>query len=320
MTYANKPRALPNDGAAPLRAARQRGWEPRPDGHEDHKAHVSTTGDFGIRRVFYDYASFVQWCERGADRSFWSQTRHAEELELAKLGWNDELPDVERFVSEVQAKVTSLVEIPSFVQYHDVAGSEVDIDRYLAGEPECLLESVPTTEHKEKQHVRLIVSTALGGGASDAVAIARGKAIAAFVTVLRLYGINPEVWAVDTTGHHSEGRTNFKRACSYAVQVQAPDKIADLGQLLFAVGHPGVQRTLCFAAYHGEDEYGHSGYFGDAGYGWACPIRREDVPEAPGEVIFLDTLGYGNASEWTETNASEWIVSHLQSIFNTDED
>src|SRR5687768_14047310 len=66
-----------------------------------------------------------------------------ETLAIARgAGWQAAIPDAEMLMEKIQGDLGESMRM-DFDSAFDVAGSEVDMGRFLSGEPECMRESVP---------------------------------------------------------------------------------------------------------------------------------------------------------------------------------
>ena len=233
-------------------------------------------------------------------------------------GYAEVLPEVERVAGRVSDQVfTSRLE-STFQAVHDVAGSEVDIDRFLDGTPECMIESEPVRIARQGRAVRVAVNVSASWCTDEAVIRRRGAAVLALLDVLRRAQHPVEVWAVvQVRAQKSDGAVGVT-----SVLVQRADEPVDEGRLAFALAHPGFLRRLWFACEEQHPggirqaySFGHTG----GGYGIPVPKCREDCvpPDATGHTILVDGLGVGNI-KWTEEQGAEWINDQLDTLFGAD--
>lgn len=276
-------------------------------------APVVTRGLLGDHvRTWWDWPGFLDYCQESADR----QAGYGLTAALAEARRGDDganLAKVEAEVADILAEVELEIPRPDFERVWDVAGSEVDIDRYLAGEPECLIEYPPLHVAKAGRSIRLIVSTALSGGVSAEVVRARGAAIIALCDALAARQHPLEVWITDSSTKVGQTLGAGQRLV-YSVLVQSPQDPYDRAKVLYAVSNADVQRQLCFACYDAITPEENALYqVNAAGRGAPGRARTDDVPDAHGEPILLDTI---QPEQWKAGSAAEWVKGQLRALFD----
>lgn len=123
-------------------------------------------------------------------------------------------------------------------QTWDVAGSEVDIGAFLAGEPECMNEMVRIK--RPSPVVRIGVDKAIANDVSKDRIHNMGRNVLTLVESLRLAGIPTEIWVCQAVG--GGGDVMDVRVC-----VQEPGRPIDISRLAYWVAHPGALRRTIFA-------------------------------------------------------------------------
>lgn len=218
--------------------------------------------------------------------------------ELAKYGWTDKLQDTMRLVDS--ALKTTEQERPTveWAPTYDVAGGECDIDRYLVGVPECMIEYPPMTVSKVGRVVTFCASTCYSGSQSAESVIRRGQAIAACALALLETGHAVELWA--------DMSVSDKRTVSHRVLVKGAHDVIDPSRIIFAYAHPAMLRQLFFAAtFHLPSDWLSAI---SAGGGWGAPTKPvQDLPEG---TIYLPELKYGQ----DVPDADKFIIQTLKDI------
>ncbi len=173
----------------------------------------------------------------------WSGCTWQEAIALARDGWADNLDATLDIAREAITEVASTDHRVTFEMLYDVSGAVVDVERYLSGEPECMVSFPLTTEPHEHQVISLCASIAVSGSVSAETLTRRGQVITAFALRLAELGIGTELYA-DLTGRPRV----VGRQTSHVVLVKGATDLIDPARILFAYAHPGMLRQLGFAA------------------------------------------------------------------------
>jgi hypothetical protein len=224
------------------------------------QGHTGYNSDYGPR----DY----DWC-LGAD--------FKDALELAKFGWSAELPAALE-IAESAVTLTQKEHLTdTFLPVWDVTGAEVDVARYLSGEPECMIDYPLSKTSKAGKVVTLVSSCTYSAGIEAQKILERGRLIVALALVLEQTGHSVEIWAsCNITGHY--GGT-----MEALVKVKGADDVLDPAVAMFALAHPAMLRRIMFAV--GE---GYKGAWKDGAAGRVLKPRAESFPE--GSIIIPDVL------------------------------
>lgn len=173
---------------------------------------------------------------------FYQTSTWADGLKLARDGWAAKVHTVRELSQPILDKVTSLIERPELV--YDVEGSQIDIGRFLDGEPECWQAFQPTiVEGTGNRIVRIAANTVVSGAHNESAFLAVGVSLCALIEALEIGGIRCEVTALYpcTFSHDAD-----KLAIDARVIVKEPDQPIDMARLMFAFAHPSSSRRLGF--------------------------------------------------------------------------
>lgn len=184
-------------------------------------------------------------------------------------GWRDAIPDADKLVAKIEADLGESMQ-NDFVTLFDVSGAEVDMGRFMTGEPECMRESVPMKVKSTGRIIKIAVPVCYPAMVSADTVKRRGAAVMALVNAFTMHQHTVEVHAVIAI----EGRKRNDRKdrrLSYSIVVQDADAPLDMGRIMYALAHPTMLRQLGFAAEHNEDDeakrtfdiggsYGHPSY------------------------------------------------------------
>lgn len=229
-------------------------------------------------------------------------------IRLARTGYTADLPEIDRYVGAIQAKVRAPKE-PDWE--YDVAGAEVDIGRAVAGEPEDMIADAPHRETRQGRAVRLVVPVSSCYFADVERVRTRGIAVMALVDMLQKAKHTLEIWAVDAR-HKSMSVEVSRRA--QTILLKPANAPLDLGRVMFALMHPGMPRRLCLATM--EARLSCEGGFCPAPY----EAKLTDLPDdrGRGQTIIIPPDGaYGEGSgNWGAgiDGAVEWVQHQLDVV------
>jgi hypothetical protein len=170
---------------------------------------------------------------------------------MAREGWDAELAEALTVAESAIDKVRKLHEVDNFTPVWDVSGCEVDVARYLSGEPENMIDFPITRTPKQGRVITLCASVAASAGVKSSSLIRRGHTLAAFAMILTQLGYASELWidmTVNAKRHGSNKRVSVK------VLVKGCNDTIDPSRIVFAFAHAGVLRRLMFAVENGMPE------------------------------------------------------------------
>ena len=207
---------------------------------------------------------------------------------LADNGWAEGLATL--------GQVRSLVDIPDqsdrSIQPQPVwsdEGDEVDIDRYLDGETECMIRFTPEVTPSYGRVAKVLVNLAASAGVDSATQYRRGAAACILIDALEGAGVRCEVWCLPFCGR--SGDNNF----TAKVLVKKPDEHVEPDRLAFMLAHPAVMRRLGFRLL--EQQPAPWGKWTKGGYGSPVNCSRSEQEED-------GTIYFGAHAEAFETEES----------------
>jgi hypothetical protein len=229
--------------------------------------------------------------------------------------------DVEHLLSWVETDLGT-GEMESFSSTFDVAGDEVDIARFIDGEPENMMTSQIMKVMKTGRVISLYVPIAISSTVKAEEILARGRAILTLVELFKRKQHPLEIWAVDACNGMNDSNDNYKRRACVVIKVQAADQPLDDGRVMFALAHPGMLRGLGFK-YRDITSVGNAKVREVWGSGemYGRPsfsVEDQDIMSDHEHSIVLPPLNthldYGNNSWQNDKFAGQWIEAMLQLI------
>ena len=187
-----------------------------------------------------DVERYVQ--ENKASWTGLTRKSSAEAYKLGREGWTKELPEALRIAESAISKVETDHTMPVFVPVFDVCGSDVDMGRYMSGEPECMVDYPLAQVVKAGRVITLCASMSVSGAVDAKSIVRQGQAVVALALALSQLGYAIEIWS-DLTGKTYSDAYSVTR-----VLVKSADDVLDPERIMFALAHPAMLRVFTFAA------------------------------------------------------------------------
>jgi hypothetical protein len=198
---------------------------------------------------------------------------------MAVTGWDEDLAETLAIAESAVDKVEREHEVQAFTPTWDVTGCEVDVARYLSGEPENMIDFPTTTLPKQGRVITVCASISYSAAIEPDVIKRRGQTLCALALLLSRLGYAAELWVCMTT---KSGR----KVAETKVMVKGANDTLDPAKVMFAYAHPGSLRVLMFAI---QDSHARKGFNFGFGRGTPEPPIR-DLPEG---TIYLPELKSG---------------------------
>jgi hypothetical protein len=237
--------------------------------------------------------------------AFNNNTSFTDAEDLALNGWDKHLDDVLRIAEEAIELCETRHQIIKPEMRYDVTGDSVDIGRYLAGEPECMMDYPLVPVSAVGKVITLCASVCYSAAVTADQMLARGQVITALALALTQVGHQVELWA-DMSSRCAAGDSLHRRVLisRTRVLVKGAHDLLEPSKIAFAYAHPAMLRQLLLAV---EDDVSTDPEF--RGFGsWAPPCSPEqDLPDG---TIYLPEL---KASE-SQPEAAEMLRQYLSQL------
>jgi len=201
-----------------------------------------------------------------------------EALELGRKGWNKQLDSVLDLAESAIELADQEHMMDTFAPVWDVTGAEVDVARYLQGEPECMIDFPLTKTSKSGRVITLCASVGYSWVIGSATIQKRGKLIVALALALSRLGHNIELWA-DISSQEMAGSDTLRTR----ILIKGADDELDPSRVMFAYAHPAMLRILDWSQ---RERWGGNHHPGSSRP--AAPLQ--DLPEG---TIYLPELCRG---------------------------
>ena len=177
--------------------------------------------------------------------------------------------EVEKLIGQLQEEVNDYLGT-HHREVRDVAGGYVDVDRFLMGDPECMVESWLDTDTQTGKAIKVLINCVASWDVSAKHLIARGSAVIAAVEAVMASGMNVELWVGESVS----------RGDDYAIEmvcVKEYNDLIDPDVLAYTVAHPTMLRRICFYLneQRPEDERNRFRFHTNGGYGHVCDFPEE---------------------------------------------
>lgn len=256
---------------------------------------MSEFADSGLRHLpaYLAGRSFSQ------KRDFIGASSKKELTTLAYHGWETEAAEAMDIANQAVEDVEREFQMPGFRALWDVAGCEVDVARFLAREPENMIdyEIVPTT--RVGRVIILCASISYSMAISSDTIRRRGHAIAALAFALNKLGYATELWA-DLSASKGTKRMNMR------IPVKGANDTLDPASIMFAYSHPSMLRGLGLQAMHEMPSAWQEALGVGITYGTPA-MPKEDLPDG---AIYLPHI----LSEKDVPEAKEVLIQYLKEI------
>lgn len=178
-----------------------------------------------------------------------SQTDERSRNDWAGGTFADVRREAEASMQVVGAIATASTPITEYglAAHYDVAGGEVDVGRFLAGEPESMVEYVLAPLSRAGRVLRLQVDVSQSWKVASSAIRAAGNAVVALADGLRARGLGLEIVV---TAQIDAGTPVSRHETG--IVVQKPNEPFDVSRLAFAIAHPGMTRRLWFSTLEHE--------------------------------------------------------------------
>jgi hypothetical protein len=248
------------------------------------KAHTERVTKHGtlhtiLTPTFWSWDEFIRQVElpvlqpgnasdrNGKDDNYFGCASLPECLDLARYGWAHGRDKMAKWKGMLDNVITGGQFKPEALFAE--AGDDVDVPRYLSGDPENMIEwhLRQYTGGKSGRIVKLLINVTSSASIENDWIYLRGATALAFIDCLERYGYRCELWCGEVGHQENCNHHIFLRTC---LKPAAADY--DIDRVAFALCHPDVQRRMFFRVYEqhpkslwnvDEWAYGGGGTFND---------------------------------------------------------
>lgn len=171
-------------------------------------------------------------------------------IDLAKDGWPEGYDRVRSLMGKVSLDdaIANLQQSMEFT--YDVAGDEPDVERYLAGDPENMMQ-YHVDERRRGNVMKMIISSSQPAFVDASVMERRGTAICLATEMLTSVGLSLDVTVNERTSDQ-RWDTDTATTIDYRIPILHAGDYLNMEAVIFAVAHPSFLRRLIFALNENE--------------------------------------------------------------------
>ena len=236
-------------------------------------------------------------CHNVGDSKWYGTGSYDAAIRLAEDGWEEGLTRLHKLSVELSDELIGLLHIPE-VQF-DVTGDELDVGKFVHGEPEDFMTLVPAEIEQEPKLLRVGVNFGASCGVDAEAMTRKGAAATGLIDILEQHGKRVELDAITIA-------SSSRQAVHTIIRIKDFNGPVQLANLIFALAHPSAHRRLAFCSWEHLDEDVREaiGITPLGGYG-----RPRDLPMEEREQydIYVPSL-YGS---WDRQAAVEYIIAEL---------
>ena len=171
----------------------------------------------------------------------WDGMRNfAEAKELARSGWHDVRPEVEKLLNQMSEVIADRLEIAPSMTWN-VAGGVVDVGRYCGNEPMCMFDFPMEPAERMGKVVKLFIDYGASASFSGDFIMKRGVVLLALVDTLQKLGVSVEIYGETAI----QGSQNVVHTT--VTKLHDPTDRLDIDELMFTLAHPAMLRRMAFA-------------------------------------------------------------------------
>ena len=228
---------------------------------------------------------------------------------MAKNGWLEGMNEIEKYRARILPIVAEKVLRP--LPVYSIAGYNVDVGSFLAGEPECFM----AREYEERNYpgriYKIVCYISFSAAISPETIIQRGAMICALIDAIEFAGHRAEVIcnaanSAYSNGEQRQGLYKDNGWLEISVVIKKSSQPLEMTDLAFCLAHPSMLRKLMFSV---AEIVGWSDYVDNYGY----PAEATDKGDIYIREVFSGTVPDEDAINWVLTEL-EKLGINLESI------
>jgi len=188
-----------------------------------------------------------------ASKSQWKDffiTRNLEQaIELGWNGWRDAADKVQGYMQPIREQLGNVLSQVA-ERVIDMTGYEPDIDRFLSGELDCMVDDWIIEQPKQGKVFTLLVNSTMTANNSATDILKRGAALCALIEAFTMLGYQLEVWTELTVTNIPYGKDDFGVILT---RISTAGDPIDVNRVMFACGHGDYNRRVMWAVGEGFD-------------------------------------------------------------------
>lgn len=231
----------------------------------------------------------------------------SEAVTLGHKGYEEIRPEVERMFTELESQLAERLE-SAFQSRYDYQGVQVDVGRFLSGEPECMIDFVPEPSQRMGRVVRIVINGSCSAMIAPDRIIKRGVVVCALVDSIHKLGMGVEVY-IEYPINDSGINSSSGKVYSSVVKLHDSQQMLDINNLMFALCHPSMFRRVQFSMLERSD-WERAEYCVKNSYGYPASLESA---ERLGADVACEMLQSGK-DEYEGHKPVDWVMSTLSGL------
>lgn len=215
---------------------------------------------------------------------------------MARAGMAAEGVRAIRIADEKVKLIHKDLDLPSFQSMYDVTGADVDVARFLSGEPESMINYTMVDTPRSGRVITLVVPCGYSNGTKHREVMEYGTQALALALVLDSLGFQSEIW-IDKVSHPMKSR-GYRS--SVRTRVKASGEELDPGMLMYCFSSPTFLRVVQFATLRRLPEAMRRVFWRQS---WITGVP--DAEGYPPESLILKSIGWSYRKGLVEESLRE---------------
>lgn len=258
---------------------------------------------------------YVAYCDRSRDKRYgtassadngdWAGTSSWDEaMSLAVNGWQDIRPSIDAAIAPIRERLADTLDT-QIIRVFDMFGYEPDVDRFVAGEMDCMIDDFMHEEPKTGKVFTVLISGTVNAFVTADTLLKRGTAIAGLIEAFQILGYDLELWYEDSV------KRGVADQYSQLVRIHRAGDLIDLNTLMFPLAHPSWLRRFFFAACEGESAAMRKAFGFKKGHGYGSAADLLCVEQVNPSFV-LTKGGSTPDTRLMDSDPVAWILSVLE--------
>ena len=241
--------------------------------------------------------------DQSDDKTKWAGSRSLDDaVSMGTTGWHDIRPRVDDLFARVETKINFAMG-DMFESRFNVCGDSADIDRYLHGDPECMIDYVDVPQARMGRVIRLLVNGSVNSGVTANEILERGVIVCTLIDVLNRMNVGVEVYLENCTKVGDDRH-------SILVHLHSSEQLLDVNNLMFALAHPSMLRRISFSVME-KSKWRHAAKISQKGGGYGQSSSCQLDKHLQADVVMQNfEFGSGDFAD----NAMAYVMSTVQGL------
>lgn len=259
--------------------------------------HVDYFDSFGAMLKYVEQNPNMGQSDKDGVNGWDGMKNFAQANELARSGWHDIRPEVEKLLNNMSEVIADRLELSPAMQWN-VAGGVVDVGRYCGNEPMCMIDFPMEPQERMGKVVKLFIDYGASASFSGEFIMKRGIVLLALVDTLQKLGVSVEIYG--------ETAITSGTTCHTTVtKLHDPTDRLDIDELMFTLAHPAMLRRMAFAVREMSSCSKSIGAYSGGSYGSTC------------HTVYARTVGADIRMERLERQATQCMENPVEWVMQT---